>query len=154
MKKNTLYCTLIMLALPVLNGCSSHAVRGIPPFVQINGLAVEPQGLTLDLGVRNANSLLLEIQRIEFSLALNEADIASYDAASKVTISANGTENLRFSLPADSTGSRLLSELESGDRQSLEYTLEGLFTVVEDGDMKFRRKGHIYPVPGRPGQFR
>ena len=149
-----MYCALFALALPILSACSGHAIRGIPPFVQVNGLAVDQQDLSLDLGVRNANSVLLDIQQIVFALKLDETDLAIYKAPSKATVPANGTENLRFSLSASTAISQLLSELENGDRNSLEYTLEGVLTVVEDGEMKFQRKGHLYPVPGRPGQFR
>lgn len=154
MNKRTLFGALFLLALPVLSACSSHGVRGVPPFVQVNGLFIDHQDLSLDLGVTNANSVLLDVQQIEFSLKLDHTDLSIYKAASNATVTANGTENLRFSLPASSAGSKLLSELENGDRRSLEYTLEGVMTVVEDGAMKFKRKGHLYPVPGRPGQFR
>jgi hypothetical protein len=26
--------------------------------------------------------------------------------------------------------------------------------TVEDGNLRFSQKGYLYPVPGRPGQFR
>ena len=154
MNKRLLHCALFLLVLPALTACSGHGVRGIPPFVQVNGLTVNQQELSLDLGVRNANSVLLDIQQIEFSLHLDDTELAVYKAASKATVIANGSENLHFSLPASAAGSQLLSELDTGARGSLEYTLEGALTVAEDGAMKFRRKGHLYPVPGRPGQFR
>lgn len=154
MKIRMLYCAFFALALPMLSACSGHAVRGIPPFVQVNGLALDQQDLSLDLGVRNANSVLLDIVQIEFSLRLDETDLAIYKAPSKATVPANGRENLRFALSANTEINQLLDELENGDRKSLEYTLEGVLTVVEDGALEFKRKGHLYPVPGRPGQFR
>ncbi len=51
-------------------------------------------------------------------------------------------------------GVELLNGLQNGDHPNLEYSLEGVLLVGENEEMKVKRKGHIYPVPGRPGHFR
>lgn len=143
-----------LLCLPLLGGCASKGVRGEPPFVQVNGINLRQQDVTLDLGLRNVNSEPLMLEHIEFSISLDDTSLAIYNAASRASVIANGRENLRFELAASAEGAMLLNELESGARTDLEYRFEGVFTVNENKQMRVRREGHIYPVPGRPGQFR
>jgi LEA14-like dessication related protein len=138
----------------LLASCSSRAIRGESPFVQVNGMKLQEQNLTLDLGLRNVNSEAIFIEHIEFSVTLDETSLAVYNAASQASVTANGTENIRFELAATPGGIDLLNELERGDHSNLEYTLEGVLQDNEGHQMKVRRRGHIYPVPGRPGHFR
>ena len=140
--------------LLLLSSCASHGVRGKSPFVQVNGLKLEDQSLSLDLGVRNVNSEAIFIEHIEFSISLDDTSLAIYKATSRANVSANGTENLRFELTPSMAGVELLNGLQNGDRPNLEYSLEGVLLVGENEEMKVKRKGHIYPVPGRPGHFR
>jgi len=138
----------------VFSSCASHGIRGQAPFVQINSLKLQDQTVNLDLGVRNVNSEPLFIEHIEFSISLDDTNLAIYKASSNANVSANGIENLRFELAASSEGVDLLSDLENGHRPNLEYSLQGIFMVGEKAELKVMSKGHIYPVPGRPGQFR
>ena len=41
-----------------------------------------------------------------------------------------------------------------GDVPNLPFRLEGRVHTEEDGFLRFKHKGHLYPVPGKPGQFR
>ena len=85
---------------------------------------------------------------------VGSTSVAVYNAASGVTISASGTENLRFSLATNAESLALLAGLESGETASLAFLLEGEITTSEEAKFKIRREGFLYPVPGRPGQFR
>ena len=51
-------------------------------------------------------------------------------------------------------GVPLSEQLQAGDLKSLPYDFSG--SVLGDGGRayRFQRDGHIYTVPGRPGQFR
>ena len=143
----------ILCAL-ALSSCASNAVRGQPPFVQINGMKLVEQSLTLDLGVRNVNSETILISHTEFSVSLDDTSLAIYNAASNASIIANGTENVRFELTASADGIALLHQLEQGELKDLEYLFEGVIQLVDGGQLTMKREGHIFPVPGRPGSFR
>ena len=143
-----------LLCVSLLLSCASHGVRGQPPFVQINSLKLQGQTLALDLGLRNVNSEAIFVEHIEFSMLLDDVNLAIYNAASQASIIANGTENLRFELAASPEGITLLNDLEQGNLANIEYTLDGVLVVSDSARMKVKQEGHIYPVPGRPGQFR
>ena len=145
---------IIFLVALLIASCAGQGVRGQSPFVQVNGLRIQGQSLSLDLGVRNVNSEVINIEHIEFSISLEETSLAIYKAASQANIIANGTENIRFELVPSAEGLELLDKLQSGEHPNLEYSLEGMFLVNENKKMKVMSNGHIYPVPGRPGQFR
>jgi hypothetical protein len=138
----------------ILASCAGQGVRGQPPFVQVNGLKLQDQLVSLDLGVRNVNSDAIFIEHVEFSISLDGTNLGVYKAASRANVTASGTENLRFELSASPAGVDLLNELQNGSRPNLEYLLEGVLLVTDSGEMKVKREGHVYPVPGRPGQFR
>ncbi len=153
-RQNIPGCILVLLTALVLSACASRGVHGQAPFVQVNGLRLHQHTLTLDLGVRNVNSEPFSISHIEFSILVRDTSLAVYNAASRASLIANGSENLRFDLTASPEGTALLTELQRGELESLNYELEGMFRVTDNAEMKFRHKGHLYPVPGRPGQFR
>ena len=47
-----------------------------------------------------------------------------------------------------------LASLENREVKSLPFTLQGSVRTLEDGILRFEQKGHLYPVPGKPGFFR
>ena len=145
---------LVLFAALALSACAKSGVRGQAPFVQINSLGLFEHTLTLDLGVRNVNSEPFSIEHIEFSIMVRDTGLAVYNAASNANLIANGSENLRFELAASPEGLALLTALQHGEIGSLEYELEGVFQLTENAKMKFRHTGHLFRVPGRPGQFR
>ena len=161
MKETTIFRTRHIFAIflafaftTLLSACASHGVRGQAPFVQVNGLKLDAQTVSLDLGIRNVNSEPIYIQHIEFSIKLNDINLAVYDVTSQANVIANGTENLRFELSASPDGVALLNDLQGGKLANLEYKFDGVFLVTENAKMPVKRRGRIFPVPGRPGQFR
>jgi hypothetical protein len=153
--KRTLLVFLLQAVIGLsLFSCASPGVRGQPPFIQVNGLKVVGELINLDLGLRNVNTEILLIDQIEFSISLNEVSLAIYNAPSQANVIANGTEKLSFELNPSTEGLALLNELQNDDHPNLEYLIEGVLTITENGEMKIKRKGNIYKVPGRPGQFR
>jgi LEA14-like dessication related protein len=153
-KSKVLKFLLFMMVALILGSCASKGVRGQSPFIQVNSLKMMDETISLDLGVRNVNTETLLIGQIEFSISLNETSLAVYKAASQASVPANGIENLHFELNPSADGVALLNELQNDERPNLEYSIEGVLFVNEGDEMKVSRKGHIYRVPGRPGQFR
>jgi LEA14-like dessication related protein len=147
-------CLFASLCSVLLASCSSHNIRGQSPFIQVNSIRLQAQSLSLDLGVRNVNTEAIMIEHIEFSVTLDDTSLAIFNAASQASVIANGMENLRFELAASPEGIALLNALERGERNNLEYSIEGVLQVSDNLKMKVKRLGHIYPVPGRPGHFR
>ena len=147
----TLCMALLLLAL---GACASAGLRGHAPFVEINSMRLSGQELELFMGLRNPNAEPILMEHIEFSVQLEDTSLAVYKAASAASILAHGTDILRFQLTASPQGSALLGELEAGERGSLAYTLQGEIRASEKVIMPFDRKGRLYAVPGRPGQFR
>lgn len=145
---------LLLACALLLVSCAGSQIRGQSPFAQVNGMQLQGQNLTLDIGLRNVNDEEILIDHIEFSISVEDTSLSVYNAASQASVIANGTENLRFELPASPQGIALLNELEQGVRANLKYELEGVLQVNEGDQMKIGRKGRIYPVPGRAGQFR
>lgn len=137
-----------------LGACASAGLRGHAPFTEINALRLDGRALELDLGLRNPNAVPILIEHIRFSIRLEDTRLTEYQAASNASVLANGVETLRFQLTATEDGAALLSDLEAGDKASLAYRLEGLIRAAEKMEMEIDRKGRLYPVPGRPGQFR
>lgn len=137
-----------------LLSCSNPGIRGKAPFVKLNGISVDGSLIKVDFGVRNVNTEAILLQQVEFSISLDETTLAIYKAPSQAAISANGTENIRFELNASPEGLALLKELEDGERPNLSYSLEGMLLVQEEEELAIRGMGRIFPVPGRPGQFR
>jgi LEA14-like dessication related protein len=153
-KPGVLKLLLLMIVALILGSCASKGVRDQSPFIQVNSLKMMDETISLDLGIRNVNIETLLIGQIEFSISLNETSLAVYKAASQASVPANGIENLHFELNPSVDGVALLNELQNDERPNLEYSIEGVLFVNEGDEMKVLRKGHIYRVPGRPGQFR
>lgn len=137
-----------------LASCAAPGIHGKAPFVQLNGLRIDNELVSLDLGVRNVNTDAMLLQQVEFSVLLDETTLAIYKAPSQASITANGIENFRFELSPSPEGMALLNDLQNGDRPNLVYALEGMLIVQEEEELTIMGRGRIFPVPGRPGHFR
>lgn len=144
----------VMMTALSLSACASKGVRGLEPFLTMNNLVLDGSEVVLDLGVRNVNSVPINMAHIEFSFDLGETGLAVYNAASNAQVFANGTENLRFRMPATEAGRARLTALQEGELKNIQFRLEGQITDLEGLQLKILREGYLYPVPGRPGQFR
>lgn len=149
-----LFMLLASTCLLFLSACGSGLVRGEPPFASVHSLEVDGSVLLVRLGLRNVNGVELDITSARFSITLELTQLIRFDETRQVTVVANGTETLRFEGPASEAGLELLKTLESGASPNLAYQLEGSITTVTDGVLKFKAESRLYPVPGRPGQFR
>lgn len=142
------------VALTLLAGCGPKRVRGEAPFVQVNSWRIDGTDLFMDVRVRNVNDEPLPMSGIEFSVTLDETELVAYQGQHPVDVSANGFETLKLEMTASDAGTDLLAQLQAGDVGSLPYDFSGSVISQDDKKYRFRRDGHIYTVPGRPGQFR
>lgn len=145
---------LTLTSLALLTACGSGLVRGEPPFANIHSMETDGARLMVRLGLRNVNGVALDITAARFTIMLEKTELARFDETRQASVIANGTETLRFDGTASEGGLELLQSLENGATPNLAYRLEGSITTVADGVMKFNFESRLYPVPGRPGQFR
>ena len=137
-------------------GCGTKIVRGSPPMVYITELSHQGDNLNLQLSMRNLNGVDLDFQNIDIRLTVNESEdeLFVYDGPAETNIVANGTESWSVEVVESEASRKMLDSLENGDVISLPYKLKGSIVSKEDGTLRFEYKGHIYPVPGKPGYFR
>lgn len=150
----TLPKSLILAAVLTLAACSGAGVRGEAPFVQITSWELSGERLDAVLRLRNVNDEELTVQAVSLEVRAEDTLLLRVDRAVSLTIPATGFE----SLPLDSTVNAdvidLLRRLQGGDIANLPYVLEGTLQTAGTGTLRVRREDRIYPVPGRPGQFR
>jgi LEA14-like dessication related protein len=148
--------TLIVLTLLLLvcAACGPSIIRGRPPFISIASLNLDQEQMTVVFSVSNQNGEPMDINGVEIRVQLEEAELTRYNENFQLKIDANSTEDVTVNQAPDENTRNLLNSLERGELISLPFDLEGRVNTVADGYLKFRNKGHLYPVPGRPGQFR
>lgn len=147
---------VIVLIILLLTGgaCSSQKVKGQPPLVSVSLIALSDAALSTRFDIRNINDVEMVIDAVDITLRVREADFMRYNSALHLTIGPNATEEARVEMPATEYARDLLISLENGEQMSLPFLLDGKVHTRDDGFLRFRYDGHIYPMPGRPGQFR
>ena len=153
-KRSIARLALLATIAMALAACGSGLVRGESPYVKIDSLRLQETSMEVGLGVRNINEVTIQTARVSFTVMLDGSELARFDDAVDVSVIASGRETLRFELQPSESGKQLLQSLEKGDVPNLPYTLEGSIVTLEEGLLEFTGEGRLYPVPGRPGQFR
>lgn len=143
-----------MLIAPLLAACGSNVIQGRPPFVGIASMSLQGDRLTTDFRISNQNGVAMNVQAYEINVTVDDTALLRESRASTLEIDANSAEELRVERTVDQASRELLQALERQDRPSLPFSLDGRVRTAEDGYLRFEHKGHFYPVPGRPGQFR
>jgi len=80
--------------------------------------------------------------------------LASEQRALQLAIDANSAEEVQVREFPQAPTRDLLASLENREVASLPFSLRGSVRTLEDGTLRFEQKGHLYPVPGKPGFFR
>lgn len=145
---------LLALTIASLTACGGGLIRGQPPLVGISALQLESQQIRTRIDIHNPNDVDMEIDTIEMSMKISDTDLGLHSTRLGLDIHPNGTEEIGFDFPSDSSARQLLAELEQGEVNSLPYALEGTVRDATGGSEKFSQQGYLYPVPGRPGRFR
>ncbi len=156
MKKITRSCSFVMLFVIILicSACSSKIIRGLPPFISISELSLQGDRLSVNFNISNSNEEAMNIDSIEITVQVEEAELAHYNEDFNLMVGANSTEVIEVEQFPDTFVPDLLASLEDGEVLSLPFKLEGRVHTEEDGFLRFKHTGHLYPVPGKPGQFR
>lgn len=153
--KRNLWSLLLLFVALYLGGCSSGAVKGESPFAQVGGWSIDGSTLRLDLRLRNVNDEALAISALDLKVTVDgNVDLVQLRQTVSVSIPAGGLETVQLRATATDAGLALLDSLAREERASLGYRLEGAVDSPDEGSLRFRHDGHIYRVPGRPGEFR
>ena len=145
---------LLLLIILACASCGQTIIQGRPPFISISELSLQGDQLTVDFNISNPNGEAMNIDGIEITVRVEEAELTRYNEDFKLAIGANSTEVIEVEQFPDAFVQDLLVSLKDGEVPSLPFRLEGGVHTMEDGLLKFRHKGHLYPVPGKPGYFR
>lgn len=151
--KNKTIVALMLTTLLLTAACGTKVIRGAAPIVRMIELSHSQNTISLQLSMRNLNGVELDIQSIDFSLAVEKNELFAYQGPASTNITANGIETWSVELEESPSSKQLLDKLQAGDIKSLPYSLEGSITALDEGKLRFSHEGHIYPVPGRPGHF-
>ena len=148
--------TILMFSLLVLvcAACGPRIINGRPPFFSLASLTTNDQQLTAVFTVSNENGEPMEFEGIVIRVQVDDAELTRYNESFKLTVGANSAEDVTVEDLSDEFTQKLLTSLEDGELISLAFDLDGSVNTVADGVLKFRNKGHLYPVPGRRGHFR
>ena len=145
---------LLLLIILTCTACGPTIIHGRPPFISISEFSLQGDRLSAGFSISNPNGEAMNINGIEIAVRVEEAELTRYNEDFKLTVGANSTEVIEVEQFPNTFVQDLLVSLKDGEVPSLPFRLEGRVHTEEDGFLQFKHKGHLYPVPGRPGQFR
>jgi len=152
MKPAHLLLVLIMISLCV--ACGPRQVKGKAPVVSIATLTVADEKLGASFNIRNINDVAMDIVQIDITIRIREVELTRHVSALALSIDPNTTEDVVVEKVPEEFAQKLLDDLEKGDTGNLPFFLEGNIRTTQDGNVPFSYEGYLYPVPGRPGQYR
>ena len=148
-------CILLMHIILACTACGSPGIiKGRSPFISISELSLHEDQLSVDFNISNPNGEEMNIDTIEIAVRVEEAELTRYNEDFKLMVGANSTEIVEVEQFPDAFVQDLLASLRDGEVASLPFRLEGRVHTEKDGFLRFKHKGHLYPIPGKPGQFR
>jgi hypothetical protein len=145
---------LALAAAFLCTACGPSVIEGRPPFIGISNMSLQGDTLAADFRIDNQNGVAMDIQAIEITVTVNEVTLTRENRDFVLSIDANSSEELRVERLPDEFTRELLVSLENREVRSLPFQLAGRVLTQADGWLRFEQKGHFYPVPGKPGQFR
>lgn len=144
----------LLAAACLLAACGPNVIEGRPPFVGISGMSLDEDTLTVDFRLSNENGVPMTIQSYELRVSVEGEDLVRESREYDLLIDTNSAEPLVVERAPEASARLLLQALQQGERNSLPFELSGRVRTLEDGYLRFEQKGHLYPVPGKPGRFR
>jgi len=145
---------LILLTVLSCTSCGPQVIKGRPPFISISDMALDENRLSAEFDIRNQNGIPMTIDRVDITVTVNDVELVREQRSFDLIVGANSAEHVIVEELPDGERLALLESLETGEVRSLPFDLEGTVHTDEDGNLRFSQKGYLYPVPGRPGQFR
>lgn len=140
--------------MTVTLSCGSNIIKGRPPFISISSMSLIDDRLSADFDISNQNGVPMTISMIDITVTVNDVELTRENRAFELEIGANSAEEVSVEELPDEFTRELLESLANKEVKSLPFDLEGRVQTVEDGYLAFSHKGHLYPVPGKPGYFR
>lgn len=128
---------VVLLLCSSLCGCATNLENLISTpkvellDVEIMGLGFKSQTFMLSFDVSNPNSLPLPISSVKYGIKLDGQRFASGQTPSKFSVPANGNSQFAISVELDllQTAPRILSIVRQGDRENIDYELQGELAV-------------------------
>ena len=151
---NTAWLTALVLVSIACVSCGPQVIEGRPPFIGISGMQLADDSLSADFRISNQNGVAMNIEFIDITVKVNEVELAGEQRALQLAIDANSAEEVTVREAPEASIRDLLASLETHEVASLPFSLTGSVRTREDGTLRFEQKGHLYPVPGKPGYFR
>jgi LEA14-like dessication related protein len=152
--KQGIWFPFLLLTAIFCISCGPQVIKGRSPFISISGMSLTESKLSADFDIRNQNGIPMTIDMIDITVTVNDVDFVRENRSFDMIIGANSAEQVHVEELPDEGRQALLESLEKGEVKSLPFDLKGRVHTVEDGYLTFEQKGYLYPVPGRPGDFR
>lgn len=146
--------SIMAVSMIVTLSCGPNIIKGRPPFISISGMSLIDDRLSADFDISNQNGVPMKITMIDITVTVNEVELTRENRTFELEIGANSAEEVNVEELPDEFTRELLESLANKEVKSLPFDLEGRVRTVEDGFLAFSHKGHLYPVPGKPGHFR
>jgi LEA14-like dessication related protein len=144
----------VVVSMTFIVSCGPDIIKGRPPFISISSMSLIDDRLSADFDIRNQNGVPMTISGIDITVTVNDVELARENREFDLQIGANSAEEVNVEELPDDFTRELLKSLENKQVKSLPFDLEGRVQTAEDGILSFSHKGHLYPVPGKPGYFR
>jgi LEA14-like dessication related protein len=145
---------VLLLVAACCVSCGPQVIKGRAPFISISGMSLAESKLSVSFDARNQNGVPMTIDMIDITVTTDGTELTRENRAYDLIVGANSAERVLVEKQLDQERQALLKSLESGDVKSLPFDLKGRVRTVEDGYLSFEHKGYLYPVPGKPGDFR
>lgn len=149
-----LACAALALVMIQAAGCGPERIEGRPPFVNIAYMALESDKLSADFDIRNENEVPMTVSVVEISVTVENSNLVTHRDSPGLEIGASSSERVHVDHRPGEAVRKMLEELQAGQRKSLAFDVTGSVQTVQDGRLEFAHKGYLYPMPGRPGEFR
>lgn len=145
----------LVLAALLCTACGSRdVITGRPPFVGIADMRLADGRLDTSFRIDNQNGVPMKVDAIDLRVMTGDVSLIRENRQIALAIDANSAEEIRVEQRPGDEARGLLDSLERREVNSLAFELSGRVLTQDDGYLKFEQKGHLYPVPGRPGSFR
>lgn len=149
-----LLMSVLLLSMLFIVSCGSNVIKGRPPFISISSMSLIDDRLSADFDIRNQNGVPMTISMIDITVTVNDVELTRENREFELLVGANSSEEVHVEELPDEFVRELLDSLANKEVKSLPFDLEGRVQTAEDGILSFSHKGHLYPVPGKPGYFR
>lgn len=146
--------SFMAVSMIVTLSCGPNIIKGRPPFISISGMSLIDDRLSADFDISNQNGVPMTITMIDITVTVNAVELTRENRTFELEIGANSAEEVSVEELPDEFTRELLESLANKEVKSLPFDLEGRVRTVEDDFLAFSHKGHLYPVPGKPGHFR